>query len=228
MRTHRKPLRALQCIAAAGASLALLASCGGSGGSSDGAEPTPSNSGTLTVDVLKSVLLSGADLGGDFQAGPASDTASPLPCAARGARTLDQQAPPALQARTVLLSPSLTGEISEQLKVYDNDAAASAALAIYVAGFACATGSLYGADGTTEPLAIVGPSDVTANVGVSQVDGVIGWGLTSTAVDGLAIVSQFGASLMFLTFLNPTGADPAKYPDSLQVVQAALAKIVNS
>ena len=224
MRTDRLLRRALLAAAAAGTSLALLGACAGSSG---GPDPAPSPSGTLSDNVLKAVLLTGKEIGGDFRSAPVPDS-QPLPCAPPGSGTLDEQSPPAVQANTVLLSQSLRGQVGERIKVYANPDAASAALAIYVAGFGCPTGTLRADDGKTSPLTIAGPSDVTAQVAVAGVDGVAGWEISSPEFDGLAIAAQYGATLLFLTFANPVGADPASYPDSLQVIKAALTKLVNS
>ena len=119
------------------------------------------------------------------------------------------------------------GQISQQVRVYDNTAAASAALEVVIAGFGCPTGTLYSSAGSS-PISIVGPSDATAEVGVSEVDGVIAWQFTSAQIRGLVVVSQFGASLMLLTQASPLGSDPALYPDLVQVIKGALRKIVSS
>ena len=241
MNSDPKLRRALMAIAAAGTSLALLAACGGSSGGdsggsgnsggtteSDSVDPSPSSSVTLTEKVLKSVLLTAGEIGGDFEKQTASDNDSPLPCDGPNDDTLDDQAPPALESSTLLVSESQQAAFTETIKVYEDDSASSDALDIIAAGFDCTDGTLYSDDGDTVEVTLDGPTDVTASVGVDQVDGVAVWQLASTEIGGYAFVAQFGASLVLFTFVSPLDGDPAQLPDPGEVVSAALTKIVTS
>jgi hypothetical protein len=239
-RTLSQPLarvpRWLALGAIAAVILGLLVACGGGSskgkagdsGSSSAGPSADASSTTLTAAAVKGALLSGDDFGGDFAEGKFVASSNPLPCGAKGSKSLDKQAKPSLQAGTEIDSESLQAQFNEQIKVYSDAAAGKAASAIATKGLDCAKGSLYATDGTTVSITIDGPQDIASQVDLSDIDSVTEWSVSSDDISGVLVAARFGASLALLTFVSPASTDPASLPDPLEVTVAALTKIINS
>jgi hypothetical protein len=201
-----------------------------SGFPSSSAPATTSSSADVTPDEVRSVLLTAADLSPTATSEPSKVTNNPLPCAAAGSQSLEQQVPSAARAGVDISDDTLQVGFSEEIRVFADSDTAGKALDVAEAGLNCKAGTLTADDGTRLPIALTAPtdikSDLLSNSSISdvQITAAEGYSATSSDLDILLVIVQIDRSLLLMDFIAPTGADQSKLPDPEVIVAKAIAK----
>jgi len=187
---------------------------------------TPATSSApVTTAQLSAALLAPSDLGAGFAQRAFTRNRNPLPCAAAGSPSFDDQAPTDLVAGTDLANAAQSASVSEELRLYPDSAGASAALRIGTAGLNCPAGKLYATDGTSLRVKIGKPQDVTSDIGATK---ATAWDTTSPQADVLFVAVQLNRALVLFSFVRDPSTDTTKLPNPLGVAKAGIQKIERS
>jgi hypothetical protein len=230
---HHKAGRALGAFGAC--AVLLVGACSSSkssssSSSSSAAESTtaaPAPSGAtggslsgLTKDQAQALMLSPSDVGAGFTAGTFStDNTQAQPC---GQPNVNAQVPPKVDVG-VEADSGTSYAVQEEFSTYADSATNDKAWNLNVAGISCPTGSLADS-GTTIPVQINGPTDVSSQVGEGSQ--ALKASLSSSAFPGATVVAvKFATGNVSITVLTLPGADPSKAPDPIALAKQAAAKI---
>jgi hypothetical protein len=205
----------------------LVAACSSSSKSSSGAgsattttaAPTPTTIGTpLAQAKAQTLMLKASDIGHGFTDGTWSAGApgSPEPCGQPG---VDAIIPPTYNTGSELDNGGLV--INENYTQYADSITANNAWNLDVQGFTCSQGALSDS-GTTIPLTISTPTDVTAQVGDLQ---AIEINVKSSQFTGVVIGVKLPTATVAFEFLAQTGADTSQAPDAVASAKQGVAKI---
>lgn len=176
---------------------------------------------------IASLLITAADVGAGFQETPYTPSKDPEPCTPKSRGTLDQQVPPQQSVgRDLVRTAAPQALFEEQIKVYADTITASKALAMAKAGLGCTKGVTYNGDGSTSPVAISGPRDVTGAL-PTGVDEAYDWGLQSSAAQGEAVAARIGDVLVLIQFAAVVNFDPSKLPPTGPIVARAVQKVID-
>jgi hypothetical protein len=191
------------------------------------AAPTPTPTAS-SAGRLDSLLITAADIKDpSFQETQYTESTEPAPCTPKAKGTLDQQVPPEQRAgRDLARTADPQALVEEQLKVYDTTITASKALAFAKAGLGCAKGVTYNSDGSTSPITIHGPRDVTGAL-PSGVDEAYDWTLQSSDLQAEAVAARIGDVLVLLEFATVANADVSKLPDTGSIAARAVQKVID-
>lgn len=201
--------------------------------SSSAATPAPSES--VSAADLSTALLTPADLGLTGAASQASkQTDNPLPCAAAGSKSLNQQVPATVRVGVDISDDALQIGLSEEIRLFADETTSTAAVTAAVAGLNCTSGSLIDDGGAAVPITIQPPVDIKADLAKDTkladvtITAAQVWQGTASGEDIDLVVVQLGRSVVLFSFQSGTGADTSKLPNPLTVVDDALEKIISS
>jgi len=193
--------------------------------------PSAPTSGSLpasaapTEEQLQTLLLRASDVGVAFTDGTYTKLDRPMLCAAAGSPSFRQQTSPQVDVGSELDLASPQAALTEQIFVYVDAATARAALTVAKGGLDCSSGTSYNDDGTTTPITVGTPADVSTDLAV---DSGFAWQLKTATVQGSAIAVVLGRVIVTLSFAAVAGADTSKLPNVLAVAKTAIDKIKNS
>jgi hypothetical protein len=201
------------------------------------AAPTPTQSGseTVTPAELKAALLSPSDIG---LTGATSTVANPsdnaLPCAIPGSASLNQQVPATLRSGVNITDDALQAALGEEIRLFADEATATAAVSVAKSGLTCTKGSLIADDGTSVPITIQAPVDISSALAADTklqaltISTALVWQATATGEDLDLVVIQVARALILFTFQSASGADASKLPDAQTVVNTGLEKFAQA
>lgn len=224
-----------------GTMAAALFAAGCSSGSDDSVTTSTAAAGTTTAapattagdtttsgeasveDQAEAALLTPDDVGPGFTAGQwtPSDPSEPAPC---GTPSVDATVPASVQVGTVMGLASTDQALRQEISVYDDDEEADTAFTTGTTGLACPTGTVTFTDGSTAPLTIVSPVDVTSEVGGDQ---ALAWQLQGGGIQGVLVAVKLSAIVVTFQFTAPDTATDLQ-PAPLTVAKAGMDKILNS
>jgi hypothetical protein len=239
MRTNRVTallLVATLGVAACGSSSSSSKSSSSSSSSASSSSASSSSASSATPSLnaadLQAHLLTAADLGAGLQDGTFTppDPSQPLPCNGPDAQGANAHGPDAIYPPETLVgsqidSADLQAQFKEELRIYADEATANSVTSFVGHGFACASGTLVDADGSTHDVQLTPLQDVTSELtGATE---AAEWQLTSTSYDIVEIVARQGNVIVVFQFVAVSGADTSKLPNPLDVAKAAVAKLAS-
>jgi hypothetical protein len=188
------------------------------------AAPDTTTSGEASVeDQAQAALLTPDEVGPGFTAGDwtPGDPANPTPC---GTPSVDATVPASVEVGTVVALATTSQALREEISVYDDEEEADTAFTTGTTGLDCATGKVTFTDGTTAPLSIVSPVDVTKEVGG---DKALAWQVRGGGIQGVLVAVKLPGIVVTFQFTAPDTATNLR-PDPLTVAKAGMDKILKS
>jgi len=213
-----------------GSSTGLTSSSSAPGTTTATTPATSSSSPDITADDIRPALLTATDIAATATAKPSTPTDNPLPCAAKGSPSLEQQVPSEARAGVDISDNSQQAALSEEIRVYTDAATASHAVALAQAGLHCASGSLVADDGTAITITLKAPVDIKsdilkdANLAQAPINSAQVWQASGEGLDILLVLVQLDQSLLLMSFISPTGSNQSTLPDPITIVQKAIEK----
>ncbi len=132
--------------------------------------------------------------------------------------------PAAVRVGAVLGKPSTQQALQEEIGVYTSTDEVDEAFAVGSTGLACANGTVTFDDGTSAPLAISAPVDVTSEVGG---DVATAWQLQGGGIQGVLVAVKLSGIVVTFQFVAPAEAT-ALTPEPLAVAKAGMDKILST
>jgi len=219
-------------VAVSGAALLVMLPIALAGCSSSG-HPAPAPA--ISAATIQASLLTPKDIGfagGAYEIVPAST--DPLPCAASGTKSVNQQVPASSRSGAVISSNALQAALTEEVRVYSDRHTADAALHVFQAGFNCGTGHLTADSGPGEALTIQAPDSILTqltkepllakvNLRSAQV-----WRAATDTVQLSVIAVEQGRSLILFSYQTTFGSVNPKLETTADVIIKAIKKVVKT
>jgi hypothetical protein len=184
---------------------------------------TTTSSDASVEEQARAALLTPEEVGPGFTAGDwtPSDPADPAPC---GTPSVDATVPASVEAGTVMALATTSQALREEISLYDDEEEADTAFTTGTTGLNCPTGTVTFSDGTTAPLSIVAPVDVTNEVGGDQ---ALAWQLQGGGIQGVLVAVKLSVIVVTFQFTAPDTATNLQ-PEPLAVAKAGMDKILKS
>jgi hypothetical protein len=189
----------------------------------------------IPAATIQASLLTPTDVGftgGADEIVPAST--DPLPCAAKGSKSVNEQVPASTRSGAVLSSNALQAALSEEVRIYKDEKTAGKALAIFEAGFGCATGHLASDSGEGEALTIQTPQSIATqleqdpSLSTLKLQSAQVWHAATSEVQLAVIAVQQNRSLLLFTYQTTLGTTDPKLETVADVILEGLKKVVKT
>jgi hypothetical protein len=162
---------------------------------------------------------------------PQTPTDNPLPCAAAGSASLNQQVPATVRAGVDIVDEKLNAAVSEEYRIFPDISTAVHAQSTAKDGLACAKGVLRTAGQADVPITLSGPDDITDQVkqdtkliGVPVGTAFTFFGQTADGAQYVFAAAQIDRTLLLMTFVAGSIADESNLPDPVSILQKAIEK----
>jgi hypothetical protein len=202
-----------------------------SSAASSGPKSTPTDSSTPAVRDIDRVLLAASDISPTATATKARTVDNPLPCAADGSRSLNQQVPAIVRSGIDISDTKLHAAVSEEIRVYQDISTAVHALSVAKDGLTCTAGVIRADDGTKLNVALSGPDDVLtdlktdAKLAEVPIGSALTWAAhTAHGEQFVLVAAQIDRTLMLMVFYAASIADESNLPDPEVIMEKAIEK----
>lgn len=183
------------------------------------AEPITKNHAAAALLTLNQLPGTFQDVGWQPQVGPEA-----LPSCAKAPtdRRIDVNVPPLILVGRNARDTRSIAQYNEELRVYPDIASATAAYTAIRAGEVCTNGTIFRDTGTTTPIHIASPRDVTTSVAADTATEF----LEQTAgFDDKLVVARVGRLVVRFDFITNLGANVAFLGDPLTTAKSGIAKV---